>query len=142
MTSGTAVTSLTSSSVSLATSIPHHGQKTPAEGAAIFSFGEKLASKIKTQQFVAMKELQADTMALHGQLEELSLQVAIASCPHNLQEIDSPLTWVFCFLAYVAVRTKDMETRDMLTYACLIIREDQCRGGPGWLEYDKWCCQQ
>ena len=111
MTSGTAVTSLMSSSASLATPIPLHGHKTPAEGAVIFSSAlppieEKLASKIKTQQFVAMKELQADNMALHGQLEELLSQAAVASHPHHLREIDSPLTWIFCFLAYVVVSTK------------------------------------
>ena len=147
MTSGTAVTLLVSSSASLATPMLLHGQKTPTEGAVILSsalppLGEKLASKIKTQQFVAMKELLADNMALHGQLEELPSQAALASRPHRLREIDSPLTWVFCFLAYVAVRTKDKETRDMLTYARLIIREAQCHGGPGWLEYDKWFRQQ
>ena len=30
----------------------------------------------------------------------------------------------------------------MLTYARLVIREAQCHGGAGWLEYDKWFCQQ
>ena len=104
--------------------------------------GAKLASKIRTQQFVAMKELLADNMALHGQLDDLPSQTAATSRPHHLREIDSPLSWVFCFLAYVAVRTKDLETRDMLTYARLVIREAQCHGGPGWLEYDKCFRQQ
>ena len=66
----------------------------------------------------------------------------VQSRPHRLREIESPLTWIFCFLAYAAVRTKDTETRDMLTYARLVIREAQCHGGPGWLEYDKWFRQQ
>ena len=30
----------------------------------------------------------------------------------------------------------------MLTYARLVIREAQCHGGAGWLEYDKWFRQQ
>ena len=91
------------------------------EGAVVLSsalppIGAKLASKIRTQQFVAMKELPADNMALHGQLEDLPAETSAAARPHRLR---SPLTWVFCFLAYVAVRTKDAETRDMLTYAWL-----------------------
>ena len=30
----------------------------------------------------------------------------------------------------------------MLSYARLVIREAQCHGGAGWLEYDKWFRQQ
>jgi len=89
-----------------------------------------------------MKELLPDNMALHSQLEDLPAQATVSHRPHRLREIDSPLTWVFCFLAYVAVRTTDAETRDMLTYARLLIREAQCHGGSGWLEYDKWFRQQ
>ena len=109
---------------------------------ALPPIGAKLAGKIRSKQFVAMKELLADNMALHGQLEDLPSQAGSASRPHRLREIDSPLTWVFCFLAYVAVQTEDTGTRDMLTYARLVIREAQCHGGPGWLEYDKWFRQQ
>ena len=104
--------------------------------------GAKLAQKIKSQQYVAMKELMADNMALHSQLEDLPAQAAVGACLHRLREIDSPLSWVFCFLGYVAVRTKDSETRNMLSYARLIVREAQCHGGIGWLEYDKWFRQQ
>jgi hypothetical protein len=89
-----------------------------------------------------MKELLADNMALHSQLEELPAQTALAARPHRLREIESPLLWAFCFLAYIAVRTSDKETRDMLTYARLVIREAQCHGWAGWLEYDKWFRQQ
>ena len=89
-----------------------------------------------------MKELLADNMALHSQLEDLPAQAAVGARPHRLREIDSPLSWVFCFLGYVAVRTKDSETRNMLSYARLIVREAQCHGGIGWLEYDKWFRQQ
>lgn len=121
--------------------------KPPAERAVVLSsalppIGAKLAQKIKSQQYVAMKELLADNMALHSQLEDLPAQAAVGARPHRLREIDSPLSWVFCFLGYVAVRTKDSETRNMLSYARLIVREAQCHGGIGWLEYDKWFRQQ
>ena len=45
---------------------------------------------------------------------------------------------MFCFLAYMAVRTNDMETHNMLTYARLVIKEVQRQVGAGWLEYDNW----
>ena len=117
------------------------------EGAAILSsalppIGAKLAVKIRSGQFVGMKELLPDNMALHSQLDSLPGQVAVTARPHCLREIDYPLTWVFCFLTYIAVCTDDAATRDMLTYARLIIREAQSHGGLGWLEYDKWFRQQ
>lgn len=109
---------------------------------ALPPIGRKLVQKIKSKQYVAMKELLADNMALLSQLEEFPPQSALVARPHRLRDIDSPLSWVFCFLAYIAVRSEDKETRDMLTYARLVIREAMCHGGPGWLEYDKWFRQQ
>ena len=68
-----------------------------------------------------MMELLSDNMALLSQLEDLPSQNAVAGRPHRLREIESPLSWVFCFLPYIAIRTEDKETRDMLSYARLII---------------------
>ena len=45
------------------------------------------------------------------------------------------------FLAYVAVLTADPKTRDLLTYARLVVKKVQHHGGPGWQEYDKIFCQ-
>ena len=75
-------------------------------------------------------------------LDDLPTQAAPAARPHCLREIDLPLTWVYCFLAYVAVRTTDNDTRNMLTYARLLIQEAQGHCGPGWIEYDKCFRQQ
>ena len=68
-----------------------------------------------------MKELLSDNMVLHSQLEDLPSQTALAACPHHLREIESPLSWAFCFLANVVVCTSDRETTDLLTYARLVI---------------------
>ena len=43
----------------------------------------------------------------------------------RLREIQSPLTWVSCFLMYTATVTPDDKTRNLLTYSRLIIREAQ-----------------
>lgn len=78
-----------------------------------------------------MKELLSDNMALQSQLEDIPSQTAH---PHWLREIES---WVFYFLAYVAVCTNNVETRDMLFNAQLVLHEAQCHEGAGWLECDK-----
>ena len=47
----------------------------------------------------------------------------------RLREIDSPLTWASCFLAYAAVKTTDQATHNLLTYGRLVIREAQDTAG-------------
>ena len=77
-------------------------------------------------------------MSLCHQLESSPMHQHLFSGvakPH-LREIDSPLMWVSCFLAYAAVQMTDMHTHNLLTYGHLVIREAQRHGGPGWLEYD------
>lgn len=44
--------------------------------------------------------------------------------------------WVYCFLVYITIRCQDPLTKDLLTYAQLIIQEARRQGGLGWLSYD------
>ena len=44
---------------------------------------------------------------------------------------------MYSFSAYMAVRTTDEFTRNMLTYCRLIIHEVLRHGGQGWIEYDR-----
>ena len=99
----------------------------------------KIVGKIKSGQYVPMKDLLADNMSLCSQLEELPGPHSMYAGPAKprLREIQSPLTWVSCFLAYAAVLTSDVKTRNLLTYGRLVVREAQRHGGPGWQEYDK-----
>ena len=78
-------------------------------------------------------------MSLCSQLEAFpGAQHALTGLPKpRLREVQSPLTWVSSFLAYVAVLTPDPQTRDLLTYGRLVVREAQRHSGPGWSEYDK-----
>ena len=89
--------------------------------------------------YVPMKDLLADNMSLCSQLEAFpAAQHSFTGLPKpRLREIQSPLTWVSSFLAYVAVLTPDPKTRDLLTYGLLVAREAQRHSGPGWVEYDK-----
>ena len=99
----------------------------------------KLAAKITSGQFVAMKELLADNMALCHQLEAFPAHqhLCTGGARPRLREIDSPLTWASCFLAYAAVCATDTQARNLLTYGRLVVREAQRHSGPGWLEYDR-----
>ena len=60
----------------------------------------------------------------------------------RLREVTSLPSWLYCFLAYVAIQTTDPHIRDMLAYARLMIREAQRHGGLGWLDYDRIFRQQ
>ena len=51
-------------------------------------------------------------------------------------------SWIYCFLAYIAIRANDQGVRDILAYARLMVREAQKHGGSGWLDYDRVFCQQ
>ena len=98
----------------------------------------KIVRKIKSGQSVPMKDLLAD-MSLCSQLEAFpAAQHSFTGLPKpRLSEIQSPLTWVSSFLAYVAVLTPDPRTRGLLTYVRLVVREAQRHSGPGWVAYDK-----
>ena len=87
-----------------------------------------------------MKELLTDNIALQSQLDALHSQPAVqlpAAVRPRLREVGSPLVWIYCFLAYAALRTPDQATRNLLTYARLLMREALRHGGLGWLEYDR-----
>ena len=141
--SGLATITTSEVSTSIAGPLPHTSTSGPGQAMLLSSalppIAAKVVTKIKSGQYVPMKDLLADNMSLYNLLEALpGTQHVYTSLPKpRLCEIQSPLTWVSCFLAYVAVLTPDAKTRDLLTYGCLIVREAQRHNGPGWCEYDK-----
>ncbi len=125
----------------------HHllGQ-VPAPNGLILSpmtepIGPKLVHRIRSGQFVEMRELLPDNMALHQNLEamhgHLPLHSMSGSVRPRFREVASPLTWITCFLTYLAVSTADDCTRDQLCYARLLLQEASRHGGSGWMEYDR-----
>ena len=100
-----------------------------------------LVNRIQSGEFVEMRELLADNIALHNQTLELHGQSALAVTPASLRptirEVPSLTSWMYCFAAYMAVRSQDPLTRDMLAYARLVIREALRHGGEGWREYER-----
>ena len=125
----------------------HHllGQ-VPAPNGLILSpmtepIGPKLVHRIRSGQFVEMRELLPDNMALHQNLEAMHGHLPFHSMSGSVRprfwEVASPLTWITCFLTYLAVSTADDCTRDQLCYARLLLQEASRHGGSGWMEYDR-----
>ena len=106
-------------------------------------FPARLVERIRSWQFVEMRDLLTDNISLLQHLEQMqpgppsSQQVTPPPRPSRPREISSLMTWIYCFVAYCAIRTVDPLTRDMLTYARLVVREAHRYGGNGWCEYDR-----
>ena len=99
---------------------------------------QNLVVRIQSGQFVEMRDLLADNIALLSQLSSLQGTLPLNTANRTtLREVPSLVSWLYCFNAYVAVRTTDQLTRDMLSYSRLLIREALRHGGVGWLEYDR-----
>ena len=108
-------------------------------------FPRKLVEKVNSGQFVEMRELLADNIALLYQLEAIhgySPFHLVGAARPRLRDVASLTTWCYCFLGYMAIRTSDPSTRDQLAYARLIIREALRHGGAGWIDYDRAFRQQ
>ena len=85
-----------------------------------------------------MRDLLADNIALLNQLSSLHNPLNLPTINQTrLREVPSLISWVYCFNAYMAIRTTDSVTRNMLAYSRLIIREALRHGGEGWREYDR-----
>ena len=97
----------------------------------------KLVSRIQALQFVDMRELLSDNVALSEHLT--TLPPTLGSHKHPEQREDSfPTTWVSSFATYVAIvaQAHPNRVKDMLAYMHLIIREATKFGSLGWMKYD------
>ena len=99
----------------------------------------KLVKNVQSGMFVDMKEILSDNVSLLQRLGEISS----GQLPHNpslsvkLRVVPDILTWVYCFLEYISIQSQDKFTRDLVTYARVIVHLAQRHGGKGWLDYDK-----
>lgn len=62
--------------------------------------------------------------------------------PNRLREINNPLTWVYCFLTFIAAKTNCETTRSLAAYAQIVIQLARKHGGSGWMAYDHHFRQQ
>ena len=99
----------------------------------------KMVQRIQSGQFVEMRELLPDNVALCQHLESMHGHLPFHSLSGHtrprFREISTPLSWINCFLTYLAVRTQDTATRDQLMYSRLVLQEAARHGGMGWIEY-------
>ena len=99
--------------------------------------------KILKGQFIDFQELLMDNVALLTQLQELGARAASAAGSRSrLRDVSDPVTWVYCYLSFVAVLCPDPRTRELLAYCQIIIQLAWSHGGAGWLAYDRRFCQQ
>ena len=102
----------------------------------------RAVEKISKGQFVDFKELLNDNIALVSQLRELGAVVSSTSSWSRLREVTDPLTWVYCYLSFMAVLSPDAQVCDLVAYAQIIIQLAWSHGGNGWLAYDRRFRQQ
>ena len=98
----------------------------------------KLVQRIQVGQFVEMRDLLGDNIALLQQLDSVQgpFQSFTGGAKPRLQTFTSLSSWLHRFLAYTAIRTTDQATRNQLTYAWLLIQESLRHGSNGWFDYD------
>ena len=101
----------------------------------------RLVRRITAGEFVEMRELLCDNVALHDQLESIHGSLQTMATPGALRarmrEVPSLSSWVYCFAAYIALRSTEPFVSDMLAYMRLVVRESLRHGGGGWQEYDR-----
>ena len=95
-----------------------------------------------------MKDLLGDNIVLRRRMDEVQKagahQLVLSSSSPKFREVATcnPMTWISCFLLFIAVRCTDTEMRPLLIYAKLILDMARKHGGRGWLEYDNIFHQQ
>ena len=86
----------------------------------------KLVARIQEGQYVEMRDLLGDNIALTQHFEAINncfpSQVLPASSRPRLREVTSLPSRIYCFLTYLAVRSSDQATREHLIYAKLLVR--------------------
>ena len=106
--------------------IPDRAQSVTCIG----TLSQKLVDKIQSGQFVEIRELLTDSISLIQQSEAFGTHTSLPTLPGvvqpSLRESCSQVSgryplWMYCFLAYTAIRAPDQDIRDRLL-ACLFGR--------------------
>ena len=93
-------------------------------GADFVPIPHRLVSRIQVGEFIEMRDLLADNISLHNQMEDFHGHIWPSTPAHlrpRLREVPSLSSWVYCFCAYIAVLTPDARTQELLAYCRLII---------------------
>ena len=97
----------------------------------------KLVRRVQALEFVEMRELLPDNIALAERMESLPSR-AQAAKDAETREITAFPTWVAAFTTYIAIVAEAHPSRvkDMCAYMRLLTREALKYGGRGWATYD------
>ena len=85
----------------------------------------KALEKIRANAYFDLKELLPDNAALLQHLQELRAHHDIDNSAQrcSMPERDNnPLTWILCFLSFIAAKTDVEETCDLIAYAQIILQ--------------------
>ena len=103
----------------------------------------KVVERIRAGLFVDLKELLQDNVALLQRLQEVNTgSQASTGGTSRMRDIRDPMTWASAFMAFVAARSDNPETRDLLAYGQLVLLLARKHGGLGWVAYDHQFRQQ
>uniref|UniRef100_A0A1X7TZA3 Uncharacterized protein n=1 Tax=Amphimedon queenslandica TaxID=400682 RepID=A0A1X7TZA3_AMPQE len=94
----------------------------------------RLVLRIRSGEFVEVRDLLADNVSLHELLEDLHGHTT-GLCT-RLREVPSLVSWMYYFAGYIKVLTSYPRTKDMPPYCHLITCESLHHGGNGWQEYN------
>ena len=100
----------------------------------------KLVTKVQSLQFVEMRELLPDNIALLERLATIPNMGTYNTSQHLTpqREVSSLLTWVCAFTTYIAILAEARPdlVKSRLAYLRNIVREASRFGGDGWKTYD------
>ena len=99
---------------------------------------EKLVKRIQALDFIDMADLLPDNLELKRRGDNSTDKEASNTGKRRPREVSQLLTWVQCFITYVAIvaaRHPD-RMKDLLAYMRLIVREAQRHKSDGWRQYD------
>ena len=102
----------------------------------------KSLEKIQNGTYLDFKELLPDNISLLQNAQDLGGSSAASMANSKLREVPDPLSWVTCFLTFMAAKVDHQECRDLAAYAQIVIHLARKHGGKGWLAYDKLFRQQ
>jgi hypothetical protein len=92
--------------------------------------------KVRAGKYVDFREMLPDNVALLEQLSTLGNSNP-APTTARLRELKDPLSWVFCFMYYIAASSSDPLTQQLAAYGQIVVHLCQKHGGSGWLAYDR-----
>ena len=102
--------------------------------------------RARSGQFVDMRGLLPDNVSLLQQLDTFGGHHAFQLLPGMLKpclrDVTSLPSWIYCFLAYIAIQANDQGVRERRAYACLMVSEVWRHSGSIWLDYDRVFRQQ